>query len=468
MSLPSVPQHEFQDSCSTSRERHRVVSVARRWRQVTCPLLIGMSLVLSYPSAAAHGDTIDFTSFYSAVRSGDSEAALAAGRDIYTRLAFQAEGHEPFYRMGTMLITARQAADHVIQLHAHPGKASDGGSASSLWRILQAPVPQPGKDSDADGSGRFLRDYLRLYVNHEMDRMLVVAAATSSMSDANAIATTDHMVLLLGMLDAEAISNQPTVAQTVAWISGRGQSGRAIAQAVEHARPLVACAVSRGRLAQTPADPGARKELVELVGQLCKAQRIQEALALCDWARDLTHDPAYGSVLFLQQAIIAARDQKDVASAIRLCDQAAATAGEPATVQLARHLAAVYCLNQGDYAEAIRRALSLAHEPTTTLPNKLKASTLAATAFLRQNKPEEAVRLQTAILDGLAEPEPSEAADGRQLLCQALLKMQHYDEAVRQCQVLMARHPGHLAAKTAKQAIEQFGPKDDAAAESAK
>ena len=345
MNLPSRSQRRFGDSRHLSQGRWSVLSAVPRWRQAAGPLLIGISLVLSFQSAAAHAAGIDYTPFYGAIHAGNTGTALSTGQDLYTRLAFQAEGREPFYRMGITLVAIRQAADYVVQLHADPGRSgarcrrplcgapSGGGTASGcglrrgrtgrLPAGLPAPVCMPSTGTDAD---RRERGPFGLGCQCHRDGRSPGAVAGDARRGGD-----DE--------SAGCRASRSLDRRTRAKPTGDCPGGGARAA-------LGGLRGEPGRLAQTPADPEARKELLELVGQLCKAQRIQEALALCDWARDITRDSAYGSVLLLQQAIIAARDQENPGLAIRLCDQVAAAAGETATIQLARHLAAVYCLSQ--------------------------------------------------------------------------------------------------------------------------
>jgi tetratricopeptide (TPR) repeat protein len=220
--------------------------------------------------------------------------------------------------------------------------------------------------------------------------------------------------------------------------------------------------VGKAQLAEKPGDPDARKQLVELVASLCKAQHVSEALALCAAAKDITRDAGYSSVLVLQQAVIASRDQKNHALAVHLCDEVAAAAGDANTIIVAKYLAGTFLLEQREYPGVVSRMESLVKDPATPLPYRLKASTLRATGLTRQGKPEEAVRMLPEVLAGLTEPEPAEAADCRQVLYQALLALQRYDEAVQQCRVLIARHPGHAGAGMAAQVLEQMNRKSDA------
>jgi tetratricopeptide (TPR) repeat protein len=148
--------------------------------------------------------------------------------------------------------------------------------------------------------------------------------------------------------------------------------------------------------------------------------------------------------------------------AVRLCDEVAAAPGDANTIVVAKYLAGTFLLEQREYPEIVSRMELLVKDPATPLPYRLKASTLRATALIRQGKPEEAVRMLPEVLAGLTEPEPAEAADCRQVLYQALLALQRYDEATRQCRVLIARHPGHAGARMAAQLLEQMNRKSDA------
>jgi hypothetical protein len=405
---------------------------------------------------------VDCTPFYKALEAGDDAGVLATGQNLYTRLAVQADGQEPFYSCGVVLVTAQQATDHIMNLLASPGQPSPWSPLESLWRILPSPLKQQEGAAAQEEPERFLRAYLRLCVNNHMQRILAAGPASASMPAGTAQATADHLVLLMGMLDAGAVAADTGPTRAIAWIISAGQGVRATGQALGHARPALACAVGKAALAAKPADPEIRRQLVDLVAALCKAQYVAEALSLCAAAKDITQDASYSSILLLQQAVITSRDQKNHALAVRLCDEVAAAADDANTILVAKYLAGTFLLEQQEYPQLVTRMEAMVKDPATPLPYRLKASTLRATAWIRQDKPQEAARALSQVLAGLTEPELAEAADCRQVLCQAMLAMQRYDEATRECRVLIARHPGHAGAGVAAQLLEQMGRKPDA------
>lgn len=406
--------------------------------------------------------SVDYSRFYASLEAGNTTEALAAGEGLYTRLAVQADGQDPFYSCGVMLITTREAANHIENLRTSGTQPHSTSQLESFWRILPPPLKAPAGASAQQEPERFLRTYLRLYINRQMQRMIKANQVDASLPDATARLTVDYLVLLMGMLDAEAIAGDAGATEAIAWIVETGQASRATTQALEHGRPAVACAAAKAALAAKPADPDTRKQLVDLVAALCKAQYVAEALSLCAAARDITQDASYSSILVLQQAVIASRDQKNHALAARLCDEVAAASDDANTAIVAKYLAGTFLLELADYPQVVTRMEAIVKDSGVPLSYRLKASTLRATAWIRQDKPQEAAKALTEILTGLTEPEPIEAADCRQLLCQALLAMQRYDDATRECRVLIARHPGHAGAAVAMQTLEKMGRKSDA------
>jgi hypothetical protein len=90
---------------------------------------------------------VDCISFYRAIDTGNEATALEIGQDLYTRLAVQAEGREPFYSSGVALVTGQHATEYVTGLCA--GQSANGchyrGSyrqGSDIQRCLTHQLPQ--------------------------------------------------------------------------------------------------------------------------------------------------------------------------------------------------------------------------------------------------------------------------------------------------------------------------------------
>lgn len=448
----------------------RIVSVAPMDGSSRLPrsLLILLSALMLFHGIPALALQIDYGPYRHAVESGDQQAALAEGRKVYTRLAFQAGGTGIYYSTGLRLACIQESTDSLCSMLEaackDPKQAVPVAAMESLWVAMNRLLTHEKDLSLPDSEeGRFLQAYLLLCQDSSAGRILAVIAHAPTGRPEIVSAAATALAFNLSLADSHAFAQQPSIQQAIDWIVRSHQARFVMDWSLAHdSRPL-ACAVSKAWLTASPGDLAPRKQFVDFVSSLCKARRTQEALELCTWAQEATNDPSFGSVLVLQQAVIAGRDQKDYALAVDLCDKVAAASGEANTAIMARYMAGRFCLDQANYQEVIRRMDELTKSDGLPPGYRLKGYALWATALVKSGKHEEAVAMLSDTLGSLAEPEPVEAVDCRQILWQTLLSLQRYDEAAQQCRLLLARHPGHPAGKAAAELLDRLNKKTDAA-----
>ncbi len=444
-------------AASCNRGRHR--------KGLRIHLVVGLVAILFVWQCACFGGQpgpAAFSDFQEIVRSGDQQQALATGRQLYTRLALEADGGDVFYTIGIRLACFEQATQGLVStLKAiHAGQkppAAANGAVESCARSMRYVLNPARRIVLPDGElGRFLETYTGLCLNACFERILAVMSEAATVEEPVAAATTDCLTFLLTMADTDALEIQPNLKKAAVWIVSAGQGERAIDQALTRNSSAAAGAVCKAMLSSKPGDADARKALIDLVSRLCTMQQVEEALSLCAWAKEVTQDSTYSTVLVLQQAVIIGRDQKNHALAVRLCDQITSAADEPRVVHMARYLAGMFSLEMANYPDVLRRAGELAEDPATPLPYKLKATALSANALQKQGKSAQAVQLLLGALGELSEPEPADAATCREALCQLLMLQGHYQDAAGQARVLVARHPGHPSAETAAKMLQQL------------
>ena len=216
--------------------------------------------------------------------------------------------------------------------------------------------------------------------------------------------------------------------------------------ALEHPRGITA----------DPNDAELRRLLLDVLSCLRKSNQTSEAGELCLWAQEAIGSPSFTDVLVLEQALIAGRDQKNYAMAIRLCDSISGPGHETERAVVARYLAGSFCLAKRDYGETVARMEALLAEDMASAKYRVRAASLLANAYSRLGKPQKGVSAIRACLATLTQPEPADAADCRKTLYTMLLSSQQYGEAAEECRLLVQLHPGTDSAKAARATLAQL------------
>ena len=435
--------------------------------------VIAVLTALGAPYSWAEERSIDFRPFFDALESGKSDLALSLGDKIYLRAALEAAGEDEalVFRVGLILTQCRHAARNVREeleslYKPVPGEAFSG-QVNWLWFHYEYVCKETAGLKFPDSEmGRFLKAYLTARLDHWIGSVLdVIPADASHVSDEQAATTAPYLAVIPAIAIHAVDADVPNLTRTVRWLVRSGQFGGAIEFSLHESRQrsLAAAALAKLALAQDPGNVELRRQFVSVLTGLRDAKESRRASELCLWAQETVADPGFSDVLVLKQAVIAGRDQKNYALAIRLCDSVSGPGRAPEKSVMARYLSGAFCLAKGDYSETISRMEALLADEATSQDYRVRAASLIANAWSRLGKPGKSVSVLQGFLGGLSQPEPGGAAECRKALYTALLSLQRYDEAAEECRRLVSLHPGHEAAKSAQQVLSQLERRTPAA-----
>lgn len=431
---------------------------------------IGVAMVIvgfvmsDVPGDRAGDGTGTFRAFYEALDGGDRAAALAAGREVYQRLAFEAQGEGVFSPAGLLLASCGQATNEVVQaIQGLCRSEAEGGSRARRVQYMWYGYGYVCEQTDVlaypeSAMGRFLKRYVILCLDESLATILESLPADGSLVDAQkASQTAKYLAFVPAIANVPDATDLPHLAKTVRWLIQHDCLVSAIDFCLDGVkRSKGAAAMVELALTDMPDNVEVRGQLIRVLTALRDAKHTGLASQLCLRVQEAVKDPGFSEVLVLEQAVIAGRDQTNYALAIRLCDSISGPGHTAARSVVARYLAGTFCLAKGDYREAISRMETLLGDDATPQDYHARATSLMANAWGRLGNPAKSVSVLHDYLADLPQPEPAGAAECRRALYTALLSSQRYDEAAAECRKLISLHPGHEAARSAQQVLGQL------------